>query len=224
MAKPKIEPVRSAADDALGVLQQVISGMVAVFLIFWFMGSLIGGSPATPYLNAWKNTFYNITPYMFSSLGMCLSIGLSVAGAAWGIYITGASLMGAAIKVPRIRSKNLISIIFCEAVAIYGVIMAIILQGKTDWSQNKYNTEGYSYLHGNMQLAGYVVFAAGLTVGFGNIACGVAVGIVGSACALSDAQNAALFVKILVIEIFASALGIFAVIVAIIMSQKANFS
>ena len=71
--------------------------------------------------------------------------------------------------------------------------------------------------------AGYGIFWAGVCCGIGNLACGVCVGICGSGCALADAQNGALFVKILVIEIFASALGIFAIIVAIIMSTQAKF-
>jgi V-type H+-transporting ATPase proteolipid subunit len=73
-----------------------------------------------------------ISPYAFAMLGVAASIAFSIVGAAWyvifathqrvgpcrtnslcrlhcrGILLTGASLLGAAVKSPRIRSKNLI--------------------------------------------------------------------------------------------------------------------
>ena len=104
--------------------------------------------------------------------------------------------------------------------AIYGVIVSIILQTKIERPDKITNAAA---LQITQQSAGYAVFWAGVCCGFGNLACGVCVGICGSGCALADAQNGALFVKILVIEIFASALGIFAIIVAIIMSTNATF-
>ena len=127
--------------------------------------------------------------------------------------------MGAAVRSPRITSKNLISVIFCEAVAIYGVIIAIILQTKVEYAAPL--PEG-GYTQATMT-SGYAILASGLTVGLANLVCGVCVGVVGSACALSDAQNPALFVKILVVEIFGSALGLFGVIVGIIISAQVGF-
>eukprot|EP00178_Gracilaria_changii_P022715 TRINITY_DN67704_c0_g1_i1.p1 TRINITY_DN67704_c0_g1~~TRINITY_DN67704_c0_g1_i1.p1 ORF type:complete len:167 (-),score=24.39 TRINITY_DN67704_c0_g1_i1:37-537(-) len=159
--------------------------------------------------------FHDISPYAWAGVGSALAIGLSVAGAAWGIFITGTSLLGAAVKEPRIRSKNLISIIFCEAVAIYGIIMAIIYQGKfSKVTDDNFSPKDY--------FSGVALFWGGVTVGFTNIACGIAVGVTGSGAALADAQNATLFVKILVIEIFGSALGLFGVIIGIIMATNAN--
>jgi len=182
------------------------------------------GTCSTVFCNqGWGEVLTHMSPYGYANFGIAFGLGFSVVGAAWGIWLTGSSLVGAAVKAPRIFNKNLISVIFCEATAIYGVIMAIILANKVKAPKEESSQLSDNWDFNEFYYAGYGMFSSGLSVGLTNIASGVSVGIAGSSCAIGDAQDSSLFVKILIVEIFASALGIFGIIVGIIQSNSCNF-
>ncbi|KAK7005947.1 ATP synthase subunit C-domain-containing protein [Favolaschia claudopus] len=156
------------------------------------------------------------SPFAWGATGIGLCIGLSVLGAGWGIFLTGSSILGGGVRAPRITTKNLISIIFCEVVAIYGVIIGIIFSSKLMPVEDAliYTRDNY--------FTGFALFWGGLTVGACNLMCGICVGITGATAALADAADPNLFVRILVIEVFGSIMGLFGLIVGLLMVSSAK--
>lgn len=119
--------------------------------------------------------------------------------------------------------------------AIYGLIVAIVfsskIEGAVGLTESSYATGTSSPYH-HCYIAfyciiviievGYALFWAGLSVGLTDLACGITVGYIGAMTAIADAQDRAMFVKILVIEIFASAIGIFGLIVGFVQAAGAT--
>ncbi|XP_022858654.1 V-type proton ATPase subunit c''2-like isoform X2 [Olea europaea var. sylvestris] len=86
-------------------------------------------------------------------------------------------------------------------------------------------TPAISWSRALVQISPYTFAVVGIAVAIRVSTLGTArlcVGIIGSSCALSNEQNSSLFVKILVIEMIGSALGLFGVKVGIIMSAQAT--
>merc|ERR1711965_1088021 len=93
---------------------------------------------------------------------------------------------------------------------IYGLIVAVLLASSIT------GDESYSYA----SYSGYSALAAGSCCGLAGSSAGVAIGIVGDAGVRCNARNPKLFVGVILILIFAEALGLYGLIVALILSSN----
>lgn len=87
---------------------------------------------------------------------------------------------------------------------IYGVIIAVVIVSKIK-AADLAEADGYKY------------FAAGLTCGLSALAAGLAIGVAGDAGVRAYAQTDGIFVGLILIMIFAEAIGLYGLIVAIII-------
>merc|ERR1719262_1365322 len=98
---------------------------------------------------------------------------------------------------PDMVMRSIIPVVMAGVLGIYGLITAVIINGKMEAAE-------YS---------AYAHLGAGLTVGMSSLAAGLAIGIVGDAGVRANAQQPRLFVGMILILIFAEALGLYGLIV-----------
>ena len=104
--------------------------------------------------------------------------------------------------------KGVIPVIMAGILGIYGLIVAVILAQKLS-GENSYIVvkKGYQYL------------GSGLCCGLTSFAAGIAIGIGGEAGVRALGQQEKIFVGMMLILIFAEALGLYGLIVSLILVQ-----
>merc|ERR1712014_165333 len=111
---------------------------------------------------------------------------------------------------PDMVMRSIIPVVMAGVLGIYGLITAVIINGK-------FTSPG-----GYTAFEGYAHFGAGLTVGLSSLAAGMAIGIVGDAGVRANAQQPRLFVGMILILIFAEALGLYGLIVGLVVASSAD--
>lgn len=127
----------------------------------------------------------------------------SVIGAAIGISLSAPAIAGAGTEKPEVVSKNLISIILAEALAIYGLVVSLLAVSRL--ADVKTTEQAFR------------IFSAGLTMGVAAMAAGVGIGTSGSAMAAATVERPELFSKTVIGIIFSEALAIYALVVSLMM-------
>ncbi len=66
----------------------------------------------------------------FAILAAAIVAGLAFAGAGIGLGIAGSAAIGAVSEKPEMFSLTFVYIVFVEAIAVYGLVLAFLMLGK----------------------------------------------------------------------------------------------
>merc|ERR1711939_1263932 len=146
----------------------------------------------------------------FGFMGCAAALVFACLGAAYGTAKSGVGVANMGVLHSEMIMKSIIPIIMAGVLGIYGLIVAVLLGAGID-GKKAYNYSSYS---------GYSALAAGLCCGMAGLSAGIAIGIVGDAGVRANARQPKLFVGVILILIFAEALGLYGLIVALILSSN----
>merc|ERR1712190_319773 len=143
----------------------------------------------------------------FGFMGVSSAIVFANCGAAYGTAKSGVGIANLGVMRPDMVMRSIIPVVMAGVLGIYGLITAVILNGKME-------AKGYGTYDG------YAHLAAGLSCGLAGLGAGLAIGVVGDSGTRGGAAQKNLFVSMILILIFAEALGLYGLIVAIVLTQN----
>ena len=136
-------------------------------------------------------------------MGAAFALVFANVGAAYGTAKSAIGIANMGVVNAGKIFRALIPIIMAGILGIYGLIIAVLMASKIPEAT---------------QRQGYAQFAAGACCGLSALASGIAIGAAGEARVKAYAQTDDIFVGMILIMIFAEAIGLYGLIVAIIVS------
>merc|ERR1712039_454732 len=146
----------------------------------------------------------------FGFMGCAAALVFACLGAAYGTAKSGVGVANMGVLHPDVVMKSIIPVVMAGVLGIYGLIVAVLLASGIK-ADGAYSYSSYS---------GFSALSAGLCCGLAGLSAGIAIGIVGDAGVRANARQPKLFVGIILILIFAEALGLYGLIVALILQSN----
>ncbi len=143
------------------------------------------------------------TAYFFGYMGIASALVFANLGAAYGTAKSGVGICSMGVLKPDKIIKSVIPVIMAGILGIYGLIVAVILNQKIG--------DVYTYKQA------YSHLSSGLCCGLSSLGAGIAIGIGGDAGVRALGQTDKIFVGMMLILIFAEALGLYGLIVSLIL-------
>merc|ERR1711920_920091 len=145
--------------------------------------------------------------------GAATALIMSCVGSAYGTGKAALGISTVGVAKPEIVMKNIIPIVMAGVLGIYGLIIAVIIGNDVQAVSSK-KTVTYSVF------TGFAHLGAGLCCGFSGLAAGVAIGVAGDAGVRAVAQQPKMYIGMVLILIFAEALGLYGLIIGLIMASN----
>lgn len=151
----------------------------------------------------------------FGAMGAASALIFSCLGSAYGSAKAGIGVAQLGILAPEKIMRAIVPVVMAGILGIYGLIVGILILTGIEPGVEK----GIGQ-YGAFQ--GYIHLGAGLSAGMASLAAGLTIGIVGDSSVRAYARQDRVFVAMVLMLIFAEALGLYGLIVALLMNQKAG--
>jgi V-type H+-transporting ATPase proteolipid subunit len=190
----------------MAVLRILTQAAVAVAVLAFVVEA---ASRVSPELCKMRN--YPASAAFFGGLGAAVSLVFANLGSAYGTAKAGCGVAHLGIIAPDRIMRGIVPVVMAGILGIYGLIVAVIINNNIKTGNNEYSS-----------FSGYMHLGAGMAAGMASMAAGLAIGIVGDTSVRAYGKQDKIFVAMILMLIFAEALGLYGLIIALLMNNQAT--